>query len=211
MKAEFLRAVESPEHYPPGGLPEVAFAGRSNVGKSSLINTLVNRKSLVRTSKDPGRTRQLCFFSVEERVLFVDLPGYGYAKVSKAERASWQPMVEHYLGEREPLALVLLLVDCRREPRLEERQFLDWLEERGREALVVATKVDKVGRAQLARTLRTLADHLEVGPDRVLPFSSLSGAGKAELWKAIEDRVRPRREVPPRAGARARRATRGDT
>ena len=183
MKAEFLCTTR----YPEGGLPEIAFAGRSNVGKSSLINTLVGRKNLVRTSKTPGRTRELGFFGVDDRYVFVDLPGYGYAKVSKTERASWQPMVERYLDSREVLALVVLVVDCRRDPREEERAFLDWLDERGILAIAAATKVDKLKRSQRARRLAAQAEGLEIDPDRVVPFSSVTREGRDAMWRTIRE------------------------
>jgi len=194
VDVEFVGVAESRDSYPKLGLREVALAGRSNVGKSSLINTLVNRKDLVRTSKDPGRTRMLGFIRVERRVVLVDLPGYGYAKVSRAERARWAPMVENYLAERRELALVLLLIDSRREPDDIERDFVAWLGERGIPVAVVATKVDKLGRSERSRNLRTIGTALDLPVGDVLGFSSMTGEGKRELWGKIDARLALERE-----------------
>lgn len=190
MKAEFLGTAEHPSHYPATELPEVAFAGRSNVGKSSLINQLVARRGLVRTSKAPGRTRQLGFFRADDRVVFVDLPGYGYAKVSKAERASWKPMVERYLADRRQLALVAVLIDCRREVREEERSFFEWLDLSKRPWLIVATKMDKLKRSERHRRLGAIASSSGVVDPKILPFSVLAKEGKKELWSEINASIK---------------------
>lgn len=187
MKAEFLRAAESPEHYPSGGLPEVAFAGRSNVGKSSLINTLVNRKSLVRTSKDPGRTRQLCFFSVEERVLFVDLPGYGYAKVAKSKVAAWSDLIQRYLKGRPELVRVLVLIDARHGLKPVDLETMKGLDEAAQSYQVVLTKADLVKPeardALLQRTAAALS-RLRAAHPEILLTSASDGTG-IEALRAV--------------------------
>ncbi len=127
LSAEFVLSAKEPAHYPPAVLPEIAFAGRSNVGKSSLINTLLNRKGLARTSNTPGRTQEINFFRVNDRFAFIDLPGYGYAKVPESIRKQWGPMVETYLRERDTLRLVVLILDVRRDPSEEDLQLIDWL------------------------------------------------------------------------------------
>ncbi len=186
MDVEFVGVADSAASAPRLGLPEVALAGRSNVGKSSLINTLVGRRTLVRTSKDPGRTRMLGFIRVARRVALVDLPGYGYAKVARDERARWAPMVEGYLSERRELVLVLLLVDCRRDPDDSEASFVRWLAERGRPTTVVATKIDKLTRGHRLPRLRAIAEGLGRHLDDVIGFSTVTGEGKKELWSRID-------------------------
>ncbi len=186
MDVEFVGVAESVASCPHLGLPEVALAGRSNVGKSSLINALVGRKALVRTSKDPGRTRMLGFIRVARRVVLVDLPGYGYAKVARSERARWAPMVEGYLADRRELSLVLLLIDCRRDPDASEAEFVSWLTERRRPIGIVATKIDKLPRGQRSVRLRAIARALGQRPEDVLSFSSVTGEGKKELWARID-------------------------
>lgn len=186
MDVEFVGAADMPGSYPRLGLAEVAFAGRSNVGKSSLINTLIQRHGLVRTSKDPGRTRLLGFIRVERRVVLVDLPGYGYAKVSKAERGHWRDMVESYLATREELALVCLLVDCRRDPQETELLFVQWLNEHAIPVTIVVTKIDKLGRSERAKRLRLIARSLGLAVGELIAFSAQSGEGKTALWSKLE-------------------------
>jgi GTP-binding protein len=183
--ARFVGAAARPGGEPPPGLPEVAFAGRSNVGKSSLLNALLGRRGLARTSKTPGRTRQLNFFVVNERVGFVDLPGYGFAVGSEAERQSWKPLVESYLRGRPTLRGVVVIVDARRGLEAEEIELLGFLAEIGRPACLVATKLDKLGRGEAMRALRRLQG-VAGGAVPVLGFSARSGAGRVELWRAIE-------------------------
>ncbi|MBW1989369.1 MAG: YihA family ribosome biogenesis GTP-binding protein [Deltaproteobacteria bacterium] len=185
--AEFLASAAKPGEYPPCAVPEVAFAGRSNVGKSSLINTLADRKKLVRTSQSPGRTRRLNFFEVNKAVRFVDLPGYGYARVSKKERDSWGPMVEAYLGGRECLAGVVVICDLRRKPGQEEKDLLHWLSVHGVRAFVVATKADKLGRSKRAAAKKDVASALGRDPKEVVLFSSTTRLGREELWKQIAE------------------------
>ncbi len=179
--ATFIGAATEPGRFPAPSHPEVAFAGRSNVGKSSAINRLVGRRGLARTSSTPGRTQQLNFFDIDGRLVVVDLPGYGYAKVSKTERAAWRPLVESYLSTRVALAGVVLIVDVRRGLEEEEHQLLDFLAARAVPALVLATKIDKLNRSGQAKALRALA----AGERPIVPFSAVTGDGVGAVWKAI--------------------------
>jgi len=183
--AEFVTSAVKPSQFPPADRPEFAFAGRSNVGKSSLINTLVNRRKLVLTSSTPGKTRLINFFRVNEALIFVDLPGYGYARVSAAERRSWRPMIESYLTERPNLKAVVVILDVRRTPGAEEAQLLEWLGERGIPPILVVTKSDKISKTVQKKQLRNIAFTLGVEPEDLLLFSSKSRQGWDALWKAI--------------------------
>lgn len=185
MEARFLTAASHPDQFPEHDRIEIAFAGRSNVGKSSLINRLLNRKKLVRTSSTPGRTREINYFTVGDDLCFVDLPGYGYAKVPRAMQAAWRPLVEAYLARSKSLALVILLMDPRREPGQEERDLLTWLKNAGRPCQVVFTKVDKLKKSQVKSRLDKLAVDLGGLDFAPLPFSTLSGLGKDRLWERI--------------------------
>lgn len=192
LTAEFVLSATKPDHYPPPVLPEVAFAGRSNVGKSSLINTLVKHKGLARTSNTPGRTQEINFFTVNDRIGLVDLPGYGYAKVPEKIRRQWGPMLETYLRERSSLKLVVLILDCRRDPSGEDLQLLDWLRHYRIPCLPVVTKTDKLSRNQLNARRRAIAASLGISPpEGLLCFSALSGAGKEALWREIERGLAP--------------------
>lgn len=186
LSAEFVLSATKPAHYPPAALPEIAFAGRSNVGKSSLINTLVKRKGLARTSNTPGRTQEINFFTVNERFAFIDLPGYGYAKVPEKIRNNWGPMIETYLSERETLRLVVLILDIRRDPSPEDRQLIDWLLHYQLPVLIVLTKIDKVSRNQLVERKRRISEDLGL-PSTVdtVSFSAKTGEGKDLLWREI--------------------------
>ncbi len=183
---EFIKSAAKPAHYPPATLPEIAFAGRSNVGKSSLINVLVNRKSLVRTSSTPGRTQLINFFSVNDRFILVDLPGYGYAKVPLAVKKEWGPMMETYLSSRSTLSGVVLIFDIRRTPLAEDRQMLDWLRAYDIPPLLVVTKCDKVSRNERARQAKVIASSLGVATAELTFFSTLTREGKDEIWEKIE-------------------------
>lgn len=195
IAVEFLKSCEQPEHFPKDRLPEVAFVGRSNVGKSSLINSLLNHKGLARVSQTPGKTRILNFFRVTtddpklKSFYVVDLPGYGYAKVAKSVRAQWGPMIEGYLTDRAPLRGVLLLVDARRTEGQETATF-DWLQGLGPPLVVVATKVDKLTRAARGRHLDAIKASLRL-PESVslVPYSSVSHEGRDALWRAIVEIV----------------------
>ncbi|MBT0652196.1 ribosome biogenesis GTP-binding protein YihA/YsxC [Geomobilimonas luticola] len=183
---EFITSATRPSHYPPGEMPEVAFAGRSNVGKSSLINVLLNRKNLVRTSSTPGRTQLINFFGVNGAFMLVDLPGYGFAKVPLAVKKQWGPMMETYLSSRENLRVVVLILDIRRVPTAEDRQMLEWLRAYSVPPLLVVTKCDKVSKNERARQAALIARTLEVEKEELHFFSALSKEGKDAIWVAIE-------------------------
>lgn len=187
-KADIYTTAVSPSQYPDTNLPEVAFAGRSNVGKSSLINGLVNRKALARTSSTPGKTRVINFFGVNDAVYLVDLPGYGYAKVSKDEKAKWGGMIEDYLNNREELKLVILLVDIRHEPTKDDKLMFEWMKATGCQMLVVATKADKLTRNQRNKNLAQIRKSLQMSQDDILVhFSSQTKEGRDEVWDIIKN------------------------
>ena len=185
-QAEFIKSAVKPSHFPEPEFPEIAFAGRSNVGKSSLINTLVNRKNLVKTSSKPGCTQLINFFNINGTAFFVDLPGYGYAKISKKIRAQWGPMVERYLSIRPNLMGVLLLIDIRREPKKEEFELLSWLEARAIPALIVLTKADKLSKTKQQRQLTETAKILGCRKEDMILFSATSKLGKEVILNEIE-------------------------
>lgn len=186
-RAEFLVSAAKPPEYPRGGLPEVAFLGRSNVGKSSLINTLLNRRRLAQTSRTPGKTRRINFFSVNSGFLFVDLPGYGYARVSRSVHASWEKMVESYLSARTELCGSILLVDLRHPPTPQDLQMKSWLDHRRLAVIVVGTKADKFSSSRRELHLRQVREGLALKEeDPVIPFSSRTGLGKDRVWSALE-------------------------
>ena len=193
MNSELARDAGKPDEFPNDGLPEVAVLGRSNVGKSSVINTLVGRKNLARTSGTPGKTRRIHFFSVERALYLVDLPGFGWARVGREERAAWQPMVEAYLlGTREALRGAVLLIDLRRGPRDEERSLLEWLAAEGIEVRVIFTKSDKLGSARVRQQARAFAKDLELEDGHWAPVSSSKRQGYAPVvrwlreWTSVE-------------------------
>ncbi len=183
---EFIKSAVTPDQYPVSDLPEVAFAGRSNVGKSSLINTLVNRKSLVRTSRTPGRTRLINFFSVNAQFVLADLPGYGFASVPLAVRREWGPMIETYLGRRANLRGVVLILDVRRIPSQEDRLMLQWLRTYDVPTLVVINKCDKVSKNERSRQSAAIARTLELPVEEFVYFSALTRDGKDQLWERLE-------------------------
>ncbi len=183
--AVFIRAAERKEDYPKGGLVEIAFAGRSNVGKSSAINTLLARRNLVRTSKTPGHTRKLNFFLINERFVFVDLPGYGYAAVPAEVKRKWGPMMETYLTTREELAGVVLIADSRHGLMESDLRLIDFLRHHGIVTIVAATKADKLNRSKMRVQQGTLTKNLGAEIP-VVPFSSHTGEGKNQLWKEIK-------------------------
>jgi GTP-binding protein len=183
---EFIKSAVKPSHYPEGNLPEIAFAGRSNVGKSSLINVLVNRKNLVRTSSTPGRTQLINFFNVNGTFTLVDLPGYGFAKVPLAVKKEWGPMMETYFAKRANLRGVVLIFDVRRTPVAEDIQMLAWLGSYGIPALLVVTKCDKVSRNERGKQADIISRQLGVAKDDLCFFSALSKDGTEEIWQRIE-------------------------
>lgn len=170
---------------PPVELPEVAFAGRSNVGKSSLLNRLIRRKTFARVSNTPGRTREVNFFLVNKAFVLVDLPGYGYARVSKTRREEWRPLIEGYLRRSPALRGVVLLLDIRHDPTDEDRAMLDLLSEIEVPTIVVVTKTDKIAAANVPARLRSLALGLELDENQMVPFSALTGAGRDELAESV--------------------------
>lgn len=179
------------EQYPETHLPEIAFVGKSNVGKSSLINAMINRKSLARTSQNPGKTRTINFYNVENALYFVDLPGYGYAKASKSEVAKWGKMIEDYLIKREELKSIILLIDIRHEPGANDVMMYDWLKHYDYNMVIAATKSDKLKKSQLNKHISMLARSLELSEnDIIIPFSSETKSGKDELWEIIEQAIK---------------------
>jgi len=185
-EARFVKSGTRLSHYPGGSFPEAAFCGRSNVGKSSLINCLLNRRALARTGSTPGRTRLINFYLVNQQFYFADLPGFGYARVSGEMRQDWKRMVEDYLEKRSQLKVVVLIVDLRRGLAGEELEFLDWLELRGKKVLVVATKSDKLKRQERARARQALEAQIGERGLEVIEFSSVSREGREQLWEALE-------------------------
>jgi GTP-binding protein len=166
-------------------LPEVAFAGRSNVGKSSLLNQLVRRKRFARVSNTPGRTREINFFVVNQQFVLVDLPGYGYARISKEKRAEWRPLIEGYLRNSPELRGIVQLLDVRHDPTRDDEQMLTFLAELGVPTLFALTKIDKLGATKRAERVRTLMDALGAGEEQVIPFSAVTGEGRDELAAAV--------------------------
>ena len=189
--AEFVISAVRPQQYPAEELPEFAFAGRSNVGKSSLINTLVSRRKLVQTSSTPGKTRLINFFRVNDALMFVDLPGYGYARVSEEERRKWRPMIEQYLSRRENLKAVVLILDIRRTPNEEDAQLLNWLARREIAAVLVVTKADKLSKTSQLKQLKIIAGALETDPDELVLFSAKSRQGRDMLWRTLVELATP--------------------
>ncbi|MGA9467519.1 MAG: ribosome biogenesis GTP-binding protein YihA/YsxC [Exiguobacterium marinum] len=185
-KAEFVTSAVAPDHYPVHELPEVALAGRSNVGKSSFINKICQRKALARTSSKPGKTQTLNFFNINDEIMFVDVPGYGYAKVSKTEREKWGVMMEQYLTSQEALRGVVLLVDIRHEPTGDDVTMYNFLKHYEIPVIVVATKLDKIKKGQRQKNEAAVKRKLQFDPsDRFVAFSAETAEGKDEAWKAI--------------------------
>ena len=185
LSAEFITSATKPDQYPPLKYPEMAFAGRSNVGKSSLINTLVNRKRLVKTSSTPGRTQLINFFDINNRITFVDLPGYGYAKVPTAVRKKWGPMIETYLSGRRSLKGVVVIMDIRRVPRQEEHNLIAWLEHYSIARILVLTKTDKLSKTKQDKQRAAVARSLDVDSIELIMFSTKSRKGREDVWDAI--------------------------
>jgi len=189
-QAEFIISAVKPHQYPEDALPEIALAGRSNVGKSSLINKLILRKNLARTSSQPGKTQQLNYYRVNELIYFVDFPGYGYAKVSKTQRAQFGEMIERYIRDREPLKLQLLVIDIRHEPSVLDQQMYKWLKHYEVPTCIVATKADKIPKSKWDKHIKMIKQTLEVDPnDSVILFSSELGLGREQLWEAITEAI----------------------
>jgi GTP-binding protein len=185
--AEFVKSAFAREHWTTDGRPEISFLGRSNVGKSSLINSLLQRKGLARTSNTPGRTQSINFFLVNERFYFVDLPGYGYAKVPKTMRADWGKMAEEYLSARRELALSIQLIDSRHKPTELDRQLYEWLVFHEKNHIIVATKADKLSSNKLRKSLDEIQDVLPAPTGKIIPYSSETGRGRDAVWREIEN------------------------
>lgn len=186
---EFIKSAVKPDQYPEYDFPEIAFAGRSNVGKSSLINTLIQRRDMVKTSSKPGCTQLINFFSVNETLSFVDLPGYGYAKVSKKIREQWQPMINAYISSRSSLRGLILLIDIRRDPETEEFDLVAWLEEHQMPYLVILTKADKLSKTQQKKRQTAICARLNCEPDSVILFSAKTRMGRETIWDEIESLI----------------------
>ena len=175
---------------PDNQMPEIAFAGKSNVGKSSLINALMNRKSLARTSSQPGKTQTINFYNINDELYFVDLPGYGYAKVSQQEKEKWGKMIEKYLQRSKVLQAVFLLVDIRHEPSANDKQMYEWIMANGYHPIVIATKLDKINRSQVAKQVKIVKQGLGVDKDTiVIPFSAETKQGREEIYDLIDQLI----------------------
>jgi len=183
--AEFLTSTYPKDDYPPGRYPEVAFAGRSNVGKSSLINTLVNRKGLARISSTPGKTQSINFYLVNDSLCLVDLPGYGYAKVPQQVHKRWSPLIEKYCQNRKNLCGVVVIIDARTGPTPLDLALIQWLRGPSLPALIVMTKADKLSKNKMAQALLQSSEALSIPAEKIIPFSAHTGAGKKELWQKI--------------------------
>ena len=180
------------EQYPSDNKPEIAFAGKSNVGKSTLINAMLNRKALARTSSQPGKTRTINFYNVNDEIYIVDLPGYGYAKASKSEIQKWGNMIENYLQKRQCLAGIILLIDIRHEPGKNDIMMYDWLKHYGYDIIIAATKSDKLNRSQIPKQLNIIKKTLGLSEkDKLIAFSGTAKTGVSELWTEIDKLLLP--------------------
>ena len=187
---------------PDTGMPEVAFAGKSNVGKSSLINGLMNRKALARTSAQPGKTQTINFYKINDEMFLVDLPGYGYAKVPETEKAKWGKMIERYLHTSQTLKAVFLLIDIRHEPSENDKRMYEWIVWNGYDPIIIATKLDKIKRSQIQKQLKLIRTGLNVKPGtQILPFSAETKQGRDEIWALIDRLIAPETEAETEAEA----------
>jgi GTP-binding protein len=188
-KAELVKSAGCKKDFPPERFPEVVLAGRSNVGKSSLINTLAARRSLAKTSNTPGKTRSVNFYLIDDSWFLVDLPGYGYARVSRQVQKKWGSLIEDYLAGRKTIIMVIHVVDLRHEPPEQDRQMAAWLRHAAFSAVVVATKADKISRGKRAKQREVVARALDLAPGEVLLFSSQTGEGRDDLYRIIEQKL----------------------
>ena len=176
-------------------IPEIAFAGKSNVGKSTLINALMNRKSLARTSGQPGKTQTINFYNINDAMYLVDLPGYGYAKASEEVKAKWGKMIENYLHTSKQLKAVFLLIDIRHDPSANDRMMYEWMVYQGFAPIIIATKLDKIKRSQIQKNVKAIREGLNVQPGTtIIPFSAETKQGRDEIWKLIDSFVLPQEE-----------------
>ena len=190
ISAEFLTGAVSFKHYPDTTYPELAFVGRSNVGKSSLINSLLNRKKLVKTSQTPGKTQEINFFKINNEFIFADLPGYGFAKVPQSVQKRWKKMIEDYILRRETLLAVIFIIDLRRNPSPLDLNLKRWLEAHGIEYLLVGTKVDKLSQSEARKQVSKLSiAYFNGSEDKLLVYSSKNSRGRKELWSKIATRI----------------------
>lgn len=188
--AEFVKSAVWPDQYPQASMPEIAFAGRSNVGKSSLINTIVGKKNLAKTSNTPGRTQLINFFTINETLSFVDLPGYGWAKVSRSVKKDWGEMIEAYLRERQSLALIIFILDIRRDPSDEDLSLRDWLTHYNIPYLFILTKADKLSNNQAIARRRSIAKALKISEEKkLILFSAKTQKGKTDIWQVLDEHI----------------------
>lgn len=186
IKSDLQQVAVNQDQYPKDDLPEIAFAGRSNVGKSSFINSMINRRGLARTSSTPGKTRTINFYLINNRFRLVDLPGYGYARVSKAEKEKWGYIIEEYLYERENLREVLLIVDIRHNPTNDDVMMYDWIKSFGFKGIVIATKSDKLSRNKIQKNRKNIEKKLSIkDPNLVIPYSSIDRLNKKKAWEIL--------------------------
>lgn len=189
-QSEFVISAVTPPQYPLTNLPEIAFVGRSNVGKSSLINALTNRRKLVKVSGTPGKTRLVNFFLINNKFYFVDLPGYGYAKISKVEKENWGKVIEDYLTGRSPLVRIVLLIDCRRKPSEDDVLMLNWIKHFGYKTIIVATKIDKLKRSEIDKSISLIRETLSIDQsEKITCFSTLKKIGIKELLSRIGESI----------------------
>lgn len=189
-RSELIITAGNKTQFPKNTLPEIAFAGKSNVGKSSLINCLTNRKALARTSSQPGKTQTINFYNIQDMLCFVDLPGYGYAKVSKEQRSNWGKLIEDYLINRENLKKIILLVDIRHSIGENDKMMYDWISYYHKEVIIIATKADKINRSQVQKHINVIKKGLDLkDQDRLVPFSAATKQGKDEIWSIIEESI----------------------
>jgi len=186
--SQYETTAVKPEQYPVSTLPEITLVGRSNVGKSTIINTLLNRKNLARVGSTPGKTREINFYNIDEKLYFVDLPGYGYAGVSKTKKATWSTVIDTYLSTRMQLKLLIMLVDIRHSPSKDDLLMNDWLANTGKDYIVVATKADKITRSQIPLRVKDIRKSLTLNDNvPIIPFSSETKIGKDEIWMKIDE------------------------
>ncbi len=195
VKAQLERIAVNKKQYPAENLPEIAFAGRSNVGKSSFINSMVNRSNLARTSGKPGKTRTINFYNINDELRFVDLPGYGYAKVSKKEREKWGYIIEEYLNFRPNLVEVVLLVDIRHEPTDQDLLMYNWIKSFDYTGLVIATKADKISRGRYQKNIKIIKNKLNINDtELIIPYSSSKNINRDKLWAIFQDIIKKSKE-----------------